>query len=513
MSAAAVATWAFVLLATCAAWNVLSCWRSPLRRYPGPFLARWTNLWRFYHTLRGDIHLVNLRAHQRYGPVVRTGPNQLDLDLPALVKTIYSSDGRFRKTDFYPPASTVVDGRVAYNLFSLRDPAEHARQKRPVAKHYSLAGTLALQPHVDDTIRLLRRSLDERYMGADGFGEGFDLGEWVKMYAWDVIGQVTFSKHFGYLSSGRDFDGHLWMSDRGADYLSSVSQIPWLDRIVDKNPIFPVGGATALLGPTMKRLDDRYAGRDDRDPVQAAAQPDFLDRFLEVQRAQPDVVDRQRVLSYLSINMLAGADTTAITIKAVLYYALRTDGVWGRLVAACEEAGLAAGEIASFAQARAVPYLEAVVREAMRLHPGVAMVLPRCVPHGGLGLPDGNVVPPGTSVGMNPFVLGRNRTVWGPDADDFRPERWLRADGETEEAFAVRLAGMNAADLTFGAGSRVCLGKHLGLLQAYKVVATLAVSYDLEMMEPEKEWWVRSAFFMRQGELKMLSAFELIRSH
>lgn len=39
MSAAAVATWAFVLLATCAAWNVLSCWRSPLRRYPGPFLA------------------------------------------------------------------------------------------------------------------------------------------------------------------------------------------------------------------------------------------------------------------------------------------------------------------------------------------------------------------------------------------------------------------------------------------------------------------------------------------
>lgn len=293
------------------------------------------------------------------------------------------------------------------------------------------------------------------------------------------------------------------MSDRGADYLSSVSQIPWLDRIVDKNPIFPVGGATALLGPTMKRLDDRYAGRDDRDPVQAAAQPDFLDRFLEVQRAQPDVVDRQRVLSYLSINMLAGADTTAITIKAVLYYALRTGGVWGRLVAACEEAGLAAGEIASFAQARAVPYLEAVVREAMRLHPGVAMVLPRCVPHGGLGLPDGNVVPPGTSVGMNPFVLGRNRTVWGPDADDFRPERWLRADGETEEAFAVRLAGMNAADLTFGAGSRVCLGKHLGLLQAYKVVATLAVSYDLEMMEPEKEWWVRSAFFMRQGELKV----------
>ncbi|TLD05448.1 uncharacterized protein PgNI_09239 [Pyricularia grisea] len=449
--------------------------------------AEWTNLWRFYHTLRGDIHLVNLRAHQKYGPVVRTGPNNLDLDLPALVKTVYSADGRFRKTEFYPPASTVVNGRVAYNLFSLRDPIEHARQKRPVAKHYSLAGTLSLQPHVDDTIRLLCRSLEERYVGADEFGEGFDLGEWVKMYAWDVIGQITFSKHFGYLSTGKDFDGHLCMSDMGADYLSSVSQIPWLDRILDKNPIFPIGGATALLGPTMRRLEDRYAGRDDRDPDQAAAQPDFLDRFLEVQRAQPDVVDRQRVLSYLSINMLAGADTTAITIKAVLYYALRTDGVWGKLVAACGDAGLEPGEIPSFAQSRAVPYLEAVVREAMRVHPGVAMVLPRCVPDGGLELPDGKVVPPGTSVGMNPFVLGRNRTVWGPDADDYKPERWLRADGETEEAFTARLAVMNAADLTFGAGSRVCLGKHLGLLQAYKVVATLAIFYDLELVEPEKE--------------------------
>ncbi|KAI6365766.1 hypothetical protein MCOR25_005255 [Pyricularia grisea] len=503
MSVAAVITWALVLLATCAAWNVLSYCRSPLRHYPGPFLAKWTNLWRFYHTLRGDIHLVNLRAHQKYGPVVRTGPNNLDLDLPALVKTVYSADGRFRKTEFYPPASTVVNGRVAYNLFSLRDPIEHARQKRPVAKHYSLAGTLSLQPHVDDTIRLLCRSLEERYVGADEFGEGFDLGEWVKMYAWDVIGQITFSKHFGYLSTGKDFDGHLCMSDMGADYLSSVSQIPWLDRILDKNPIFPIGGATALLGPTMRRLEDRYAGRDDRDPDQAAAQPDFLDRFLEVQRAQPDVVDRQRVLSYLSINMLAGADTTAITIKAVLYYALRTDGVWGKLVAACGDAGLEPGEIPSFAQSRAVPYLEAVVREAMRVHPGVAMVLPRCVPDGGLELPDGKVVPPGTSVGMNPFVLGRNRTVWGPDADDYKPERWLRADGETEEAFTARLAVMNAADLTFGAGSRVCLGKHLGLLQAYKVVATLAIFYDLELVEPEKEWWVRSAFFMRQGELEV----------
>lgn len=143
------------------------------------------------------MHFVNLQAHRKYGPVVRTGPNNLELDLPELVRTVYSSDGRWCKTDFYPPASNVMNGRVVYNLFSLRDPAEHARQKRPVAKHYSLAGVLTLEPRVDETIRLLCRRLEELYMvpaRSDGNGStdmeakagersslGFDLGQWIKM--------------------------------------------------------------------------------------------------------------------------------------------------------------------------------------------------------------------------------------------------------------------------------------------------------------------------------------------
>ena len=123
--------------------------------------------------------------------MVRTGPNNLDLDLPELIKTVYSSDGRWRKTDFYPPASNVMDGRIVYNLFSLQDPVEHARQKRPVAKHYSLAGVLTLEPHVDETIRLLCRMLEQRFLPSRGgndedmtcgcFRSGFDMGEWIKM--------------------------------------------------------------------------------------------------------------------------------------------------------------------------------------------------------------------------------------------------------------------------------------------------------------------------------------------
>ncbi|KAL8388159.1 hypothetical protein RB595_009416 [Gaeumannomyces hyphopodioides] len=514
-----------VLAAARIAWIILSNHRSPLRRCPGPFFARWTDLWRFYHTLRGDIHLVNKRMHEKYGPVVRTGPNNLDLDLPELIKTIYTTDGRWRKTGFYPPASNVVDGRVVYNVFSLCDPVEHARQKRPIAKHYSLPSILQLEGHVDEAILLLCRQLEDRFMTPkdESFGESFDLGEWVSMYAWDVIGQITFSKHFGYLEKGCDFDGHIWLSGVGSDYLAAVGQLPYLDRWVDKNPVFPIGGATRLLAPTLRRFRDRMRGVDEHKRMTH----DFLDRFVQAKVEHPDVVDDGQIVSYLAINMLAGADTTAIAVKAVLYHVLRTPRVKKRLEESLAAAGLYAaaggpGEdaVPTYAEARAVRYLEAVVREAMRLHPGVAMTLPRHVPQpdGGpswppsssssaapppLVLPDGTVVPPGTSVGMNPYVVGRNRAVFGGDADDFRPERWLRAHGETEGGFAKRLAAMNSADLTFGAGSRVCLGRHLGLVEVYKVVATLLARYEMDMVRPEKEWWTRNGFFLRQKGLRV----------
>lgn len=145
-----------------------------------------TNLWRFYHTLRGNIHIVNHRTHERYGPVVRTGPNNLDLAIPSLIKTIYSTDNRWLKTEFYETSSSLVDGRVTYNLFSLRDPAEHARQKRPVAKLYAMGEVLALEPHIDSAIRQLCDGLDKLCAG-DGEWTTCDLSKWIKFCEFNPI--------------------------------------------------------------------------------------------------------------------------------------------------------------------------------------------------------------------------------------------------------------------------------------------------------------------------------------
>lgn len=137
----------------------------------------------------------------------------------------------------------------------------------------------------------------------------------------------------------------------------------------------------------------------------------------------------------------------------------------------------------------------------MRLHPSVAMPLERSVPETGLTLPNGNFIPPFIAVGMTPYVISRNRDIWGVDADEFRPERWLQAEGESDAVYHERLQMFNANDLTFGGGSRICLGRHLAMVELYKIVATLVSRYEMELADSDREWLVRGVWFFRQNGL------------
>jgi cytochrome P450 len=89
------------------------------------------------------------------------------------------------------------------------------------------------------------------------------------------------------------------------------------------------------------------------------------------------------------------------------------------------------------------------------------------------------MISPGTIIGMNPWVIHQNKSIFGQDAESFNPDHWLRLEEETEEAFQVRLDRMKKADLSFGAGKRVCLGKNVALIETYKVIATLFMTFGV----------------------------------
>lgn len=190
------------------------------------------------------------------------------------------------------------------------------------------------------------------------------------------------------------------------------------------------------------------------------------------------MVDDNQLVGWLMLNILAGGDTTAAIMRAAIYYLAKTPHAYSKLTAELDEARLALP--AQWHNIKALPYLDAVMREASRINPGIAMIFERVVPAGGLTLPDGRFIPAGTKVGVNPAVTNRDRAVFGDDADEFDPDRWLKRDGEAQGDFELRLRKMrDVADHTFGGGSRVCMGRYFAQLELWKLVATLYSVFDV----------------------------------
>lgn len=135
-----------------------------------------------------------------------------------------------------------------------------------------------------------------------------------------------------------------------------------------------------------------------------------------------------------------------------------------RLVAEID-AGIAAGKISSpitNAEALAMPYLQAVIREGLRLFPPGTGAAYKQVPKGGDTI-HGYYLPEGTQVGQNLWGITHSKNVFGEDADQFRPERWLTANADKRRIMT------DTTEMVFGYGKYLCLGKQMALVELNKI--------------------------------------------
>jgi cytochrome P450 len=135
-----------------------------------------------------------------------------------------------------------------------------------------------------------------------------------------------------------------------------------------------------------------------------------------------------------------------------------------------------------------LPYICASIKEAMRLHPSVGLSMQRHAPVEGIELA-GKLIPSGHRIGMNPAVVHYDKGVFGQDADDFRPERWLVGIDEWK--------AMDKHLLTFGAGTRTCIGKNISLIELHTLVPEVLRHYDLKMTH-ERPWTLSNRWFNKQ---------------
>ncbi|KAJ9350283.1 cytochrome P450 [Paecilomyces variotii] len=467
------------------------------RSVPGPFFAKLTNLWRFIDVAKGRPEVTLYRLHKKHGDYVRLGPNVVSVRNLEVLKEIYGINKGYQKTTFYRVQQQLVNGRPSQTLFTTLNDDFHAAIKRPISAAYSMSTLTEFEPFVDNTIHTFFRRLDEFAEK----NEPCDIAKWLQYYAFDVIGELTFSKALGFLESGHDVDGIVESIEKNLDYAGKTGQMPWLDYLFVKNPLRQLlrgGSTTAIAQFARNRVQERLSQSDTKSPTRR----DFLSRFFEAKEIHPNIVDDKQVISYTISNVNAGSDTTAISLRAILYYTLKHPNVYSKLRHELDEAK-SSGRISSpvtWKESQELPYLDAVIKEALRLHPAVGLLLERIVPDGGLKLPDGPYLPPGTIVGVNPWIIHR-KDVFGEDVDAFIPERWLQGGKELNAEFAVRKQKMIRATYTFGAGTRTCIGKNISLLEIYKLIPSLFQSYNIELENLDREWEIVNAWFVRQKNM------------
>ena len=196
--------------------------------------------------------------------------------------------------------------------------------------------------------------------------------------------------------------------------------------------------------------------------------------------------------AWTSSNILAGSDTTAIFLRTLFHGLLTHPSTLFRLRTELDVAA-SAGRLSipvTWKESLALPYLDACIKEAGRVHPPFGLPLERVVPASGVTI-CGEYLAPGTIVGMSAWVAHRDRDTFGDDADVWRPERWL-VEGEARKrmenglltvsspSFGFPISTANSSCLfQFGAGHRSCLGKNISLLEIYKLVPTILQVYDV----------------------------------
>jgi cytochrome P450 len=174
---------------------------------------------------------------------------------------------------------------------------------------------------------------------------------------------------------------------------------------------------------------------------QTTVQRDILARLLEVSSKDEAKLSFTEIIALTTTNLIAGSDSTAIGLRAILYFLCRSPSAYAKLQREID-AAFDSGALSSpvrYSEGAKLEYLNAVITEALRAHAATGFVLEREVPEGGVTI-KGQHIPAGTIVGINSWVMHANREVYGEDAQEFNPERWFASEERVREMKRCNMA-------------------------------------------------------------------------
>lgn len=347
-----------------------------LSRYPGPKLAAISPITQIFYEIRGKQHSWVKVLDDKYGDVVRIGPNALVYRAPQVWKDIYGHRKKGQKAfpkdpQLYTPTPNGTGGVITANDI------DHSRMRRMVAHAFSHKALLEQETLLHNYADLLVQKLHDKIPE----GNPIDIVRWYNYVTFDLIGDLSFGEPFYCL---RDDHYHWWVSlmldaVKVSVYLKIPHFFPFLK---------PLG---KLLIP--KRLEERKnavfqltVDKVGRRLQRQTQRPDFTSYILRHSDGKLGMT-RDEIDANAATFVLAGSETTAAMLSGCTYYLLQNPNVYNRLVDEIRNSFKEGLDIQLSSIAK-LPYLNAVLSESMRIYPPVPAMLPRIVPEGGAMIND-----------------------------------------------------------------------------------------------------------------------------
>ena len=412
----------------------------PLRSIPGPFLARCTGLWIWWHHFKQQRSYAATDAHSRYGPIVRIGPSEICFASPQAYREIYQNELNLQKTEFYHSRNATG----VQSVFSLTDPDAHNGRRKLQARAYSQASMLSHAGDISSAAKTLTNAIREvalkdlkldilmwahifttENLFLHAFGRDAGCFETMKPH-WilDAIKESRKGIIYGYLFRGLvgpDKGSHNIPGFLGEPFRAMKNWVQYGKELIREEMTLPPDQRTSFMS-RLTGITDSYLGR----PLN-------------------DV----EILEETVATMGGGIGSTANALSYVIFELARPEGIGyqNRLRKEIREAAVKVSSWPDYNSASKLPFMRACIREGLRKWPTIPGMLPRRV----VGRPvtiDGILVPVGTVVGMQNMVHQRDSHYF-PEPMIFRPDRWLSEDTSTfVDAFTP-----------FGIGPRACIGQ------------------------------------------------------
>jgi hypothetical protein len=275
----------------------------PLAKYPGPIPCRISKFWMAWVSSGGKQHKYYYGLHQKYGDVVRIGPNELSF---CNVDAISPLMGYFGL-----PKGPHWDGRLAEQtniraLIGLRDPAEHARRRKPWTRGFSSA---ALKGYEE----ILGRRVHEFVTALEQQRQPINLAELISHFTFDFMSDMAFGGGSHMLRDG-DKDNTWHLLESGLPLALILTHLPWLGKYYVRLP---------GIGANLKKFRSFCQERASLRRSQGSQCKDLFHHLIDeagVERSPPTFAE---VASDGVLAIVAGSDTTA-TILSSLFWALLT---------------------------------------------------------------------------------------------------------------------------------------------------------------------------------------------